>query len=54
MALKEYRASFDLYGIDFKIKANNKPEAKRKALEKLNKLNLKKFINKNCSYIEKE
>ena len=52
--MKIYRASFDFYSIDFTIKANNKREANKKAKEKLKKINLSKYINKHCSWVEED
>lgn len=53
-ALIDWRYDAGFYSYEIRVKARTKGEARKKALEKLNKTDVKKFINKHTTYLEKE
>jgi len=51
--LIDWEMTVDFYAIELKVKARTKVEARKKAMAKLEKVNLKKHINKNCTFLDK-
>lgn len=49
---KHYVVDISLYSTEVKVVATSKPEARRKAIEKLNKQNIKKLIIKHQTYVD--
>jgi hypothetical protein len=49
----KWKLDVDFYSFDIEVRARTKGEARKKAMAKLKKTNVAKYINKNCTYLDK-
>lgn len=51
--VQDWTLNAGFYSVEVNVKARTKGEARKKAMEKLNKMPVQKFICKNTTYLDK-
>lgn len=51
--IQDWKMYFGFYSCDIKVKARTKGEARKKSIEKLQKMSVKKLINPKSTFLDK-